>query len=33
MQISGVYEVPCSCDKSYIRQTGKTIEVGTNKRT
>jgi len=23
MQTPGVYEIPCSCDKSYIRQTGR----------
>lgn len=23
----GVYEIPCSCGKSYIGQTGKAIEI------
>jgi len=27
MQNPGVYEIPCSCEKSYIGQTGRAIEV------
>jgi len=27
MQTPGVYEIPCSCGKSYIGQTGRAIEI------